>query len=199
MDLPLHFTDKAKRDLELVNACKMGKQWAFTQLLGLYRESVYFMMLKLSQNETDAEDLMMEAFSRAFKNIDLYKPEFAFSTWLFKIASNNALDFLRKKKLRQSISLDAEQFEHINPGDAGTPEHFLLQRERKTELNAVIQQLKPHYQKIIELYYFEDLSQDEISKTLNISISAVKVQLYRARNLLIEIINKNPNGPRTGI
>lgn len=199
MDLPLHFTDKAKRDLELVNACKLRKQWAFTELLGLYRESVYFMMLKLSRNETDAEDLMMEAFSRAFKNIELYKPEFAFSTWLFKIASNNALDFLRKKKLRQSISLDAEQFEHINPGDAGTPEYFLLQRERKTELNAIIQQLKPHYRKIIELYYFEDLSQDEISKTLEISISAVKVQLFRARNLLIEILNKNPNGPRTGI
>lgn len=199
MDSPLHFTDKAKRDLELVKACKLGRQWAFTELLGLYRESVYFMMLKLSRNETDAEDLMIEAFSRAFKNIELYKPEFAFSTWLFKIASNNALDFLRKKKLRQSISLDAEQFEHVNPGDDGTPEHIILHRERKSELNAVIQQLKPHYRKIIELYYFEDLNQDEISKTLGISISAVKVQLFRARNLLTEILNQNPDASRTGI
>ena len=188
METPLHFTDKAIRDITLVMACRAGNQQAFTELLSHYRESIYFMMLKLSRNETDAEDLMMEAFARAFKNIDLYKPEFAFSTWLFKIATNNALDFLRKKKLRQNISLDSEQNSVKYTGETLNPELKLIDKERRSEIIAIISLLKPRYQKIIELYYFEDMSQDELSKTLGISISAVKVQLFRARNLLSELM-----------
>ena len=94
---------KAVYDYNLVMlALNNGDQKAYAELLQRYNESVYFMMMKMCNNKDDAEDLTIEAFGRAFKKLEQYNPEFAFSTWLFKIASNNAIDFLRRKKQKKS-------------------------------------------------------------------------------------------------
>ena len=95
------FSDKAKRDFQLVERAQDGDEQAFTQLLATYRDSIYFMVLKMVRNKVDAEDLTIEAFGKAFRNIEQYSPDYAFSTWLFRIASNNCIDFLRRKKIRQ--------------------------------------------------------------------------------------------------
>src|SRR6201988_1445431 len=100
-------TTKAVYDYKLIQlALHKGDQKAYAELLSRYRESVYFMMLRMCNNKDDAEDLTIEAFGRAFKRLEQYTPNFAFSTWLFKIASNNAIDFLRNKKKSNSLSLD---------------------------------------------------------------------------------------------
>lgn len=101
-----HLSEKAKIDLVLVERAKQGNQAAFATLMERYRESIYFMMLKMVKNSDDAEDLTIEAFGKAFNRIDQYSPSFAFSTWLFKIASNNGIDFIRKKRLHV-LSMDS--------------------------------------------------------------------------------------------
>src|SRR5215216_3347566 len=102
-------TTKAVYDYKLVQAAlNNGDQKAYAELLHRYRESVYFMMLKMVGNKDDADDLTIEAFGRAFKRLSQYTPNFAFSTWLFKIASNNAIDFLRNKKKNTALSLDTK-------------------------------------------------------------------------------------------
>ena len=98
MELNPNLSLKAQQDVELVQKAKLGDQQAYGELLGRYRDAIYFMLLKMVNNPIDAEDLTIEAFGKAFKNIDQYAPNFAFSTWLFKIATNNCIDFIRKKR-----------------------------------------------------------------------------------------------------
>ena len=107
MEVNLKLTEKARRDYQLVRAAlDRGEQMAYSELLKNYRDSLYFMMLKMTNNPQDADDLTIEAFGKAFRNLRQYTPDFAFSTWLFKIASNNCIDFLRRKKMNDAVSLD---------------------------------------------------------------------------------------------
>src|SRR6056297_3766790 len=94
----IKLSEKARQDYELVQLALRGDEKAFTRLLSRYKDAIYFMLLKMVNNRNDAEDLTLEAFGKAFKNIHQYSPTYAFSTWLFKIASNNCIDFLRRKK-----------------------------------------------------------------------------------------------------
>ena len=99
MELGNGLSDKARNDLLLVESAKNGDEKAFSNLLNRYRDSIYYMLLKMVNNSSDAEDLTIEAFGKAFRNLDSFTPEFAFSTWLFKIATNNCIDFIRKKQV----------------------------------------------------------------------------------------------------
>lgn len=184
-------TTKAVYDYKLVRkAVDHGDQKAYAELLQRYKESVFFTMMKMCGNKDDAEDLTIEAFGRAFKKLDQYSPDFAFSTWLFKIASNNAIDFLRKKKQKFSISLDkpdhAEGNDHsanIKAGGLDPEEHFI--RKQKIEsVRLFVDNLKPKYKEMIELFYFQEMSHEEISKKLDLPIGTIKAQLFRARDLL---------------
>ena len=105
MEINSNLSLKAQQDVELVLKAKKGDQLAYAELLGRYRDAIYFMLLKMVNSPVDAEDLTIEAFGKAFKNIDQYAPNFAFSTWLFKIATNNCIDFIRKKRASH-VSLD---------------------------------------------------------------------------------------------
>ncbi|MBS1652242.1 MAG: sigma-70 family RNA polymerase sigma factor [Bacteroidetes bacterium] len=184
----------------MVKKALNGDQKAYAELLHRYRESVYFTMLKMCCNKDDAEDLTIEAFGRAFKKLEQYSPEFAFSTWLFKIAGNNAIDFLRKKRLKNDLSIDRkiqenESEEHSNNIRSNTldPEETFIKKQKTEHLHIIINSLKPKYKRIIEMFYLEELSHEEISVKLNMSVGTIKAQLFRARELLYSSLVQKKN------
>ncbi|MFA6128030.1 MAG: sigma-70 family RNA polymerase sigma factor [Bacteroidales bacterium] len=188
-------SNKAKQDYALVQKARSGDQHAYAQLLNRYWDSVFFMILKMAHNKDDAEDLTIEAFGKAFKFINNYEPEFAFSTWLFKIANNNAIDFLRKQHTK-TISIDSQgrDAEEDNPvqlqSDTPDPEEVLISKQKTEFLKTIVTELKPRYSRLVQLRYFEEYSYEEIAETLNLPIGTVKAQLFRAKELLYHIISK---------
>jgi RNA polymerase sigma-70 factor (ECF subfamily) len=189
----LKLSEKALQDYDLVQKALLGDEKAFARLLSRYKDTIYFMLLKMLNNRTDAEDLTLEAFGKAFKNLHQYSPTYAFSTWLFKIASNNCIDFLRKKK-GVFISLENEN-EHgelsetlkLKSKDLN-PEEKLIRKQKAILLHKVVRRLKPHYQTLVELRYFNELSYEEIAKELDLPLGTVKAQLFRARQMLFKLI-----------
>lgn len=194
-------TTKAVYDYKLVRAAlDHGDQKAFAELLQRYRESVYFMMLKMCSNKDDAEDLTIEAFGRAFKKLDQYSPDYAFSTWLFKIASNNAIDFIRRKKQMTSVSIDNKMDNSDSKDHSANilsptldPEENYIKKQKVELVRLLVDNLKPKYKEMIELFYFHEMSHEEISKKLNLPIGTIKAQLFRARDLLFNAL-KNRHG-----
>jgi len=189
------FSEKARQDLLLVARAKAGEEKAYAALLNRYRDSIYFMLLKMVNNASDAEDLTIESFGKAFKSLDSYTPTFAFSTWLFKIATKHRIDFLRKKQqtpqvIAQNHDDESDTYESTIQSDTPDPEEIMINKQNIAGLHDVLNQLKPRYKKLIELRYFKEYSYEEISSKLNIPIGTVKAQLFRAKNLLYNILNK---------
>lgn len=189
-------TEKAQRDYMLVcRARENGDQRAYADLMRMYKEPIYLMLLKMTNNPTEADDLTIEAFGKAFSSLHLYTPTHAFSTWLFSIATNNCVDFIRKKRL-QTVYLDDmhnstgdEVYEFPIPSEAHNPEEAIISQQRVNLLREVVKQLKPRYRQLVELRYFEELSYEEIAEQLNLPLGTVKVQLFRARDLLYNILS----------
>jgi len=192
MEVNLNLSEKAQRDYTLVQQATKGDQRAFAELMGRYRDAIYYMLLKMVNNASDAEDLTIEAFGKAFKNLSQYAPNYAFSTWLFKIATNNCIDFIRKKKANH-ISLDQNDEEHEKAtmdvqAPVMDPEETLINEQKIKLMRSVVSKLKPRYRKLIELRYFNELSYEEIAEELELPIGTVKAQLFRARELLYNIL-----------
>jgi RNA polymerase sigma factor (sigma-70 family) len=192
-----NLTTKAVYDYKLVQAALKGDQKAYAELMQRYKEGIYFTMHKMVSNKDDAEDLTIEAFGRAFKHLEQYSPAYAFSTWLFRIATNNAIDFIRKKKQMQSVSLDAKQegtsgemMDGSQMIKSGTldPEEHLLKKQKIETLREVVNNLKPKYKELVELFYFQEMSHEEISERLSIPIGTIKAQLFRAREILYQVL-----------
>jgi RNA polymerase sigma-70 factor (ECF subfamily) len=197
MEVATNLSDKAQHDYALVTKAIQGDQRAYAELMGRYRDAIYFMLLKMVNNPSDAEDLTIEAFGKAFKNIKQYTPNYAFSTWLFKIATNNCIDFIRKKKANL-VSLDQSQEEEDTVPitiEANTldPEESLIKQQKVVLMRSVVSKLKPRYRRLIELRYFSEYSYEEIAQELDLPIGTVKAQLFRARELLFNIL-KNSGG-----
>jgi RNA polymerase sigma-70 factor (ECF subfamily) len=197
MEIVNDLSEKAKGDLLLVEEAKKGNEKAFASLMNRYRDSIYYMLLKMVNNSSDAEDLTIEAFGKAFRNLDSYTPKFAFSTWLFKIATNNCVDFIRKKHVSPT-PLDnlQENLDNLTvniQSDLPDPEESLIYRQKVAALKDIISQLKPRYRELIDLRYYKEYSYEEISAELNLPIGTVKAQLYRAKTLLYNILVKTGN------
>lgn len=194
MEIGNDLSEKAKNDLILVEQARSGDQKAFASLLNRYRDSIYFMLLKMVNNPSDADDLTIEAFGKAFRSLESYTPNFAFSTWLFKIATNNCIDFIRKKQSSPSIidqGPDEMDTYTINiQSDTPDPEEALINRQKFAQLREVVDMLKPRYKTLIELRYYKEYSYEEISKELQLPIGTIKAQLFRAKTLLYNILNK---------
>jgi RNA polymerase sigma factor (sigma-70 family) len=201
MEINSNLSLKAQKDIELVERAKKGDQLAYGELLERYRDAIYFMLLKMVNSPVDAEDLTIEAFGKAFKNIDQYTPNFAFSTWLFKIATNNCIDFIRKKRASHiSIdqTIDGEDSlapSTMIPSDDPDPETYMINQQKIKHMRKVVSRLKPRYRQLVELRYFKEYSYDEIAVELDIPIGTVKAQLFRARELLLNILNRSPEKP----
>lgn len=188
------FSDKAIEDFELIDrAVKEKDQQAYATLMKRYKKAVYFMILKMIRDADDAEDLTMEAFAKAFRNLHKFKKDYTFSTWLFRIATNNTIDFIRKKKLNtmslnntltddggNSVNIDIED-------DDNNPQDEFIRSQRIEMVRIFVDKLPAKYRKLVTLRYFDELSYDEIAKELDKPLGTVKAQLHRSRELLYEI------------
>jgi RNA polymerase sigma-70 factor (ECF subfamily) len=200
-EIKKQFSDKALKDFKLIDhAVNEGDEQAFAELMERYKRPVYHMILKMIRNTDDAEDLTIEAFAKAFKNLHKFKKDYTFSTWLFRIATNNTIDFIRKKKLKtfslntsftddsgDSVTIDVED-KNLNPQEEAI-------KSQKIELvQMFVTKLPPKYQRLVRLRYFDELSYDEIAKTLEAPLGTVKAQLHRARELMYDLVkDKKPH------
>tara|TARA_S200000501_G_scaffold300819_1_gene287929 strand:- start:432 stop:1034 length:603 start_codon:yes stop_codon:yes gene_type:complete len=189
-------TKKGQRDLELINkALKNGDPSAYRELMKLYRDPLYFMLYEKVNDKEIAKDLTIESLGKAFKKLHLYTPNFTFSTWLFTVAKNHCIDYLRKHKL-PTTSIDkimtdkdgrSTNFDLIS--NELNPEEKMEKSQRIAILRQIVDQLNPKYRDLVKLRYFKELSYDEISHTLNLPIGTVKAQLHRSRERLFKILS----------
>jgi RNA polymerase sigma-70 factor (ECF subfamily) len=189
------FSPKALEDFKLIDMAVAGDDKAYAKLLHRYRRPVYMMVLKMVRNVDDAEDLMMESFSKAFRSLHKFKKDFTFSTWLFRIATNNTIDHIRKRKLKtlsientytdddgQSVSIDVEDSGLLNPQDEA------IKAQKEMIIQEFVNMLPSKYQKLVRLRYFHELSYEEIADELEAPLGTVKAQLHRARELLYDLV-----------
>lgn len=187
-------TEKARRDYVLLRkALDQNDQKAYAELMSLYRDSIYIMLMKIVKNSDDAEDLTLETFGKAFRYLDKYTPQYAFSTWLFRIAVNNSIDYIRHKNnspqcVEEDISSTTMLIDRSPSTSTPTPEQEVMDKQRVKMLQLAVEQLPEKYRKVVELRYYQELSYDEIAQELGLSLSNVKIQLMRAKNMLSEIM-----------
>jgi len=188
------FSDKALQDFDLIDLAVKGDQQAYAELMNRYKNSVYFMLLKMVKNTDDAEDLTVEAFTKAFRSLKKFKKEYTFSTWLFRIATNNCIDFIRKKKL-ETLSIhtpykndSGEQIQMDVADQNLSPQDEAIRTQKIEIIRNFVDQLPPKYKKLVELRYFDELSYDEIAAELEAPLGTVKAQLHRARELMYDLV-----------
>ncbi len=179
--------------LEQIQKAKKGRQAAFSFLLDHFWNTVYGFQLKRVKDEYEAEDIAIETFSKAFDKIDSFDEKYAFGTWLVSISKNIQIDKSRKKNASIRAQTADASDEHVKKiaDDSPTPEDVLITEQNLAELLRFIKELKPHYQDVINLRYFQEMSYSEISDTLEEPLNNVKVRLLRAKKLLSEIITQN--------
>lgn len=197
-ELKKQFSDKALEDFKLIDeAIANNNEQAYASLMQRYRRSVYQMVLKMVRNVDDAEDLTIESFAKAFRGLHRFKKDYTFSTWLFRIATNNTIDFIRKKKLNtmsidtnfsdesgESVTMDIED-RNLNPQDKTI-------KAQKAELVKVfVDKLPAKYQRLVRLRYFDELSYEEIAAEIEAPLGTVKAQLHRARELMFEMVKNH--------
>ena len=197
-ELNPNLSEKAVHDYKLVTqAVTNGDQKAYAELMSRYKDSIYFMLLKMVNNRDDADDLTIEAFGKAFKNLHQYTPDYAFSTWLFKIATNNCIDFIRRKR-KMTFSID-KGFENDEGQEttlelkSGTldPEENMIKKQKAVLMRDIVEKLKPRYKRLVELRYFQERSYEEIATELQLPLGTVKAQLFRAREFLFQILKSS--------
>lgn len=176
-----------------IQSAKSGNQSAFSYLLDVFWSDVYLFQLKRLGNETEAEDISIETFSRAFDRINTFDEGYSFSTWLITISKNLQIDKSRKKRISvKTHTADSYEDQVKRVVDqAPSPEDKLITEQHLDQLLRYIKQLKPHYQEVINLRYFQEMSYNEIAQELDEPLNNVKVRLLRAKKLLAGIINQN--------
>lgn len=188
------FSAKALEDFKLVDRAVEGDEKAYALLLQRYRRAVYHMILKMIRNVDDAEDLTIESFGKAFRNLARFKKDFTFSTWLFRIATNNTIDFIRKRKL-YTLSIDNAYTDDdgqavglsipdLNPN----PQEEAIRSQKEEIIRLVVDSLPAKYQKLVRLRYFQELSYEEIAEAIDAPLGTVKAQLHRARELMYDLV-----------
>ena len=195
MELGKNLSPKAQIDYELVvKARDLQDEKAYAILLEKYKDSIFYMMLKMVKNQDDADDLTIEAFGKAFNRLHQYTPDYAFSTWLFKIATNNCIDFIRKKKM---ITFSIDKGFEDGEGNNSTfdikennlnPEEKFMRKQKIRIMREMVDHLKPRYKQLIVLRYFRELSYDEIAESTELPLGTVKAQLFRAREMLYNLL-----------
>ena len=195
MEVNENLSEKARYDYVLVRrAVDNGDQKAYAELMSRYRDSIYFMLLKMINNKDDADDLTIEAFGKAFHRLKQYTPNYAFSTWLFKIASNNCIDWIRKQK-KKTFSIDnpigtddGDEMTIELKGHGLDPAEIAIKEQKSEIMREVVDKLKPRYKTLVELRYYKEYSYEEIADELDLPLGTVKAQLFRAREFLLNLM-----------
>ncbi|MEC7646320.1 MAG: sigma-70 family RNA polymerase sigma factor [Bacteroidota bacterium] len=191
-----NLTEKGQRDLRLINrALESGDPSAYGELMKLYRDPLYFMLYEKVGNQEVAKDLTIESLGKAFKKLHLYVPDYTFSTWIFTVARNHCIDYLRKHKLptfsidKKMIDQDGKRTNFDLVSTDLNPQQRMEKRQRIAILRRIVDQLKPKYRDLVKLRYFKELSYQEIAEYLEIPIGTVKAQLNRSREQLFKIMS----------
>lgn len=166
-----------KDEAELIARSLDGDHAAYAELVDRYKNALYHHCFAIVRREDVAEDLAQETFITAFYKLKSYKPEYKFSTWLFKISTNKALNYL--KKAAREVAADDELIAKIASEYQGP-----LERAKDTELHAAVQKLQPKYRAVVSLYYWQGLSYDEIAQVLRAPNGSVKGWMNRAKSQL---------------
>ena len=184
-------------DKTLAADAAAGRESAYRELLRRYERPVFSLVFRMVRDRTLAEDLAQEAFIRAFNAIDSYNPSYKFSNWIFKIANNHTIDWIRKRKL-DTISIDgspnagtAEETERTRlelESDVERPDAYVESRELGGMIEEAISKLRPEYRTVVLLRHVEGYAYDEIAETMDLPLGTVKTYLHRARNELKDIL-----------
>ena len=190
------FSKNAQKDFNLIDQIILYKsENACSELMGRFKKSVYYMILKKVPNQEDAEDLTIETFAKAFHKLALFKKNHAFTTWLFRIATNHTIDFMRRKKIQtmsihtpfsddQGVALNMDLLDQNL-----LPDEVVINDQKIELVRLFVNQMESKYQRLITLRYFDELSYAEIAQLLNTPLGTIKAQLYRSRILLSNLLD----------
>ena len=181
--------DSRIEDTKLIHAALRGNQAAYKSLMKKYHDQIYHLIARIIRNKDQVEDLTQETFVKAFSSLKNFNEEYAFSTWLYKIATNSSIDFIRKKKLDtfsidKPIQVNDSDYTFELPDTTYQPDKTLIQRQRSTLIEEAIHQLPEKYKKVILMRHTEERDYAEIAKMLKLPIGTVKAHIFRARELL---------------
>lgn len=182
-------SESAEQDKEYVASALEGDESAFASLVDKYQNALYHHIRKIVRDKSEVDDLVQETFIKAFSALESYSTQYAFSTWLYKIATNHSIDFLRKKKLRtQSIDKPIKtkegEMEVELPDTTYRPDRHIVEDQRKTLIQEAIDALPPKYYRVIVLRHQQEKTYDEIARELDLPLGTVKAHIFRARELL---------------
>lgn len=186
-------SESSLEDDVLVKKAKGGDEKAYKKLVDKYERALYFHILKMVKDREQIEDLVQEAFVKAFDNLNTYSSNYAFSTWLYRIATNNTIDYLRKKKLK-TLSIDKPkktrdgEMQMQLPDDSASTDRDIIKKQRKEIVQNAIEELPQKYRKVIQLRHMEEKSYKEISDILDKPLGTVKAHIFRARELLYKAL-----------
>lgn len=186
-------SESSLEDDVLVKKAKGGDEQAYKKLVDKYERALYFHILKMVKDREQVEDLVQEAFVKAFDNLNTYSNSYAFSTWLYRIATNNTIDYLRKKKLK-TLSIDKPmktkdgEMEMQLPDESASTDRGIIKKQRKQIVQNAIDDLPEKYRKVIELRHMEEKSYQEIAEVLDKPLGTVKAHIFRARELLYKAL-----------
>ncbi len=186
-------SESSLEDDVLVKKAKGGDEKAYKELVDKYERALYFHILKMVKDREQVEDLVQEAFVKAFDNLNTYSTNYAFSTWLYRIATNNTIDYLRKKKLK-TLSIDKPmktkdgEMEMQLPDESASTDRNIIKKQRKKIVQNAIEDLPEKYRKVIELRHMEEKTYKEISDILDKPLGTVKAHIFRARELLYKAL-----------
>ncbi|NOX89571.1 MAG: sigma-70 family RNA polymerase sigma factor [Calditrichaeota bacterium] len=184
---------KKREDHELVRKAKAGDGKAYDALMQMYRDVVFSIVYRMVHNKQEAEDLTQETFIKAYNSINSFNEEYAFSTWLFKIATNHCIDFFRKRKLvtysmDQPIQYKDEEIKQEYPDYEPTIDTEMVASEKSIIIRQAINKLPEKYRVAIILRHHEEKSYEEIAAILDLPLGTVKARIFRAREMLKKLL-----------
>lgn len=183
----------SREDDQLVKRAVGGDEQAYRELVEKYERALYFHILKMIKDKEQVEDLVQETFVKAFDNLKSYSTNYAFSTWLYRIATNHTIDYLRKKKL-QTMSIDDPvktkegDMRMQLPDESAETDRKIIRKQRQNMVREAIKDLPPKYRRVIEMRHMEEKSYQEIADVLELPLGTVKAHIFRARELLYKLL-----------
>lgn len=187
---PVNIHSKSKsEDIVLIEEALSGNQSSYEKLMKKYYQLIYNLVYRMISKKEDVEDLTQEAFIKAFNSLSNFDKQFAFSTWLFKIATNNAIDYLRKKKLStfsidKDIEYDDSDYRFEIPDHENKPDSQIIDTQLRKILDDAIESLPEKYKQVIVMRHNQEKEYEEIAKELNLPLGTVKAHIFRGRELM---------------